>query len=89
MDGENTTLYNDEHPANIYWNCEPQLTVAGNLTYNTYFAVCDDQPLIELNDENIAYDWFYMDNLPQPLHFGVNEALQCSAVKRKIKKYLG
>lgn len=61
----------------------------GNLTYNTYFAVCDGLPNVTLNEENIAFDWFSMDNLPYPLHFGVGESLHCDAVKRKIKKYLG
>lgn len=63
--------------------------VVGNLTYHTYFAICDGEPNLILNDENVSFDWFLMDSLPQPLHFGVSESLHCDSVKRKIKKYLG
>lgn len=40
-------------------------------SYETFLAVVDFEPEVSLNDENDAYVWCDLDDLPEPLHPGL------------------
>lgn len=62
---------------------------SGNFSYYTYVGSCEGEPVPVLDLENTAYGWFSMDALPNPLHFGVNEALSARAVIKILNKLSG
>jgi 8-oxo-dGTP pyrophosphatase MutT (NUDIX family) len=42
-----------------------------DVVFNTFPAICDKMLQPELNNEHSMCGWFTLDNLPTPLHFGV------------------
>ena len=60
-----------------------------SITYYSYVGMCDGEPVIKLNDENIDYGWFDYWSMPSPLHFGVEEVLYSRQIGRYAHKFNG
>lgn len=60
-----------------------------HITYYSYVAVCDGEPSVKLNDENIESGWFDYWNTPTPMHFGVEEVLYSPQLEKYAKRFRG
>jgi 8-oxo-dGTP pyrophosphatase MutT (NUDIX family) len=60
---------------------------SGSFRYFNYLAIVDDEFTPHLDWETEEADWFPLDNLPSPLHFGLASVLKDPASLNKIKKY--
>lgn len=57
----------------------------------TFYNFCyfvDHEFIPRLNWEHTQYGWFDFNDLPSPLHFGVQQLLKNQEAKIKVKKYL-
>lgn len=59
------------------------------ITYYSYVGICDGEPSITLNDENIEFGWFDYWSMPTPLHYGVEEVLFSKQIERYANKFKG
>jgi 8-oxo-dGTP pyrophosphatase MutT (NUDIX family) len=61
---------------------------SGAFRYFNYLAIVDNEFIPRLDWETDEADWFDLNDLPSPLHFGLQGVLQDSTSMTKIKKYL-
>lgn len=66
------------------------LHIYKNSTFNYYsfLAIMDIEKPPILNYENKEFIWAFLDSLPTPLHFGLNEILKNPKATKKITKLL-
>lgn len=54
--------------------------------YYNYLCILEEEETPILNWENENYGWFSLDNLPKPLHFGVEKFIHNTSVIETIRK---
>jgi 8-oxo-dGTP pyrophosphatase MutT (NUDIX family) len=57
-----------------------------NFVYYTYLGIMDLERLPSLNYENIRGEWVTLDDIPTPLHFGVDLILRDPSALERIRK---
>jgi 8-oxo-dGTP pyrophosphatase MutT (NUDIX family) len=71
-----------------HYEIEPLfLFKSGTFRYFNYLAIVDNEFTPRLDWENKKADWFELDALPSPLHFGLAGVLDDPASLQKIMKY--
>lgn len=55
-----------------------------HLRFYTYLGVFENQFPVKINSENVDYDWFEIDRLPENLHPGFKELLDKNLKKIKF-----
>jgi 8-oxo-dGTP pyrophosphatase MutT (NUDIX family) len=71
-----------------HYEIEPLfLFKSGAFRYFNYLAIVDNEFIPRLDWENKKADWFELDDLPSPLHFGLAGVLNDPTSIQKIKKY--
>lgn len=60
-----------------------------NFKYYNFLAIVDDEFVPKLNGETQNYTWTTLDNLPKPLHFGLEWVLSkdCNKIKSAIDSF--
>ena len=58
----------------------------GEFEYHNYLVIVNQEFQPTLNDETDDFEWTSIDNLPQPLHFGLEDAL--NYYKLAVRKVL-
>ena len=53
--------------------------------FHTYFCIVEDEFLPKLSDEHSAWGWFDLDNLPKPVHKGLDLSLRNRIIQTKIQ----
>lgn len=53
--------------------------------FHTYFCVVEQEFLPQLSDEHSAWGWFDLDNLPKPVHKGLDLSLRNRIIQTKIQ----
>ena len=53
--------------------------------FHTYFCVVENEFIPILSDEHIAWGWFDLDNLPKPVHKGLELSLRNRVIQTKIQ----
>jgi 8-oxo-dGTP pyrophosphatase MutT (NUDIX family) len=61
---------------------------SGTFRYFNYLAIVDDEFTPHLDWETSKADWFNINDLPKPLHFGLQVVLKDPASIAKIKQYI-
>jgi len=46
------------------------------LDFYTFIGIFDEKPNVIISEESLDYGWFYLHNLPNPLHPGVKEMIE-------------
>lgn len=53
--------------------------------FHTYFCVVESEFVPILSDEHIAWGWFDLNNLPRPVHKGLDLSLRNKIIQTKIQ----
>lgn len=53
--------------------------------FHTYFCVVESEFIPVLSDEHIAWGWFDLDNLPKPVHKGLDLSLRNKTIHIKLQ----
>lgn len=53
--------------------------------FHTYFCVVEEEFIPKLSSEHIAWGWFDINNLPKPLHKGLDLSLRNKIIQTKIQ----
>jgi len=53
--------------------------------FHTYFCVVEDEFLPRLSDEHDGWGWFNLENLPKPVHKGLDLSLRNKIIQTKIQ----
>lgn len=53
--------------------------------FHTYFCVVEEEFLPKLSDEHSAWGWFDLNNLPKPVHKGLDLSLRNRVIQTKIQ----
>jgi 8-oxo-dGTP pyrophosphatase MutT (NUDIX family) len=53
--------------------------------FHTYFCVVESEFVPVLSDEHIAWGWFDLNNLPKPVHKGLDLSLRNRVIQTKIQ----
>ena len=53
--------------------------------FHTYFCVVENEFIPVLSDEHSAWGWFDLDNLPKPVHKGLDLSLRNRIIQTKIQ----
>jgi 8-oxo-dGTP pyrophosphatase MutT (NUDIX family) len=56
--------------------------------FHTYFCVVDQEFVPSLSNEHIAWGWFDLNNLPKPVHKGLDLSLHNKIIQNKIQTVL-
>jgi len=56
--------------------------------FHTYFCIVDEEFVPKLSDEHIAWGWFSLENLPKPVHKGLDLSLRNRIIENKIQTIL-
>ena len=56
--------------------------------FHTYFCVVDAEFVPTLSDEHVAWGWFDLNNLPKPVHKGLDLSLRNRIIQTKIQTVL-
>ena len=53
--------------------------------FHTYFCVVESEFIPVLSDEHLAWGWFDLDNLPKPVHKGLDLSLRNKTIHIKLQ----
>lgn len=53
--------------------------------FHTYFCVVENEFVPLLSNEHSAWGWFNLDNLPKPVHKGLDLSLRNRIIQTKIQ----
>lgn len=53
--------------------------------FHTYFCIVESEFIPELSDEHCAWGWFDLNNLPKPVHKGLDLSLRNKIIQTKIQ----
>lgn len=53
--------------------------------FHTYFCVVEEEFLIKLSSEHAGWGWFDLNNLPKPVHKGLDLSLRNKIIQTKIQ----
>lgn len=53
--------------------------------FHTYFCVVEEEFIPRLSDEHTAWGWFDLNNLPKPIHKGLDLSLRNKIIQTKIQ----
>jgi 8-oxo-dGTP pyrophosphatase MutT (NUDIX family) len=53
--------------------------------FHTYFCIVESEFVPTLSDEHIAWGWFDLNNLPKPVHKGLDLSLRNRIIQTKIQ----
>lgn len=53
--------------------------------FHTYFCVVEEEFIPKLSDEHTAWGWFDLNNLPKPVHKGLDLSLRNKIIQTKIQ----
>lgn len=53
--------------------------------FHTYFCIVEDEFVPVLSNEHLAWGWFSLDNLPKPVHKGLDLSLRNKIIQTKIQ----
>ena len=53
--------------------------------FHTYFCVVENEFIPILSNEHLAWGWFDLDNLPKPVHKGLELSLRNRVIQTKIQ----
>ena len=59
-----------------------------NFTYRCFLATMKNELMPTLNYEHTTYEWFYLDKLPENLHFGIQNMLRKDKLVGKINGHM-
>jgi 8-oxo-dGTP pyrophosphatase MutT (NUDIX family) len=53
--------------------------------FQTYFCIVEEEFIPKLSEEHIAWGWFDINNLPKPVHKGLDLSLRNRIIQTKIQ----
>lgn len=56
--------------------------------FHTYFCLVDNEFVPTLSEEHVAWGWFTLQNLPKPVHKGLDLSLRNKIIQNKIQTIL-
>jgi 8-oxo-dGTP pyrophosphatase MutT (NUDIX family) len=56
--------------------------------FHTYFCLVENEFVPTLSDEHIAWGWFDLNNLPKPVHKGLDLSLRNKIIQNKLQTIL-
>lgn len=75
----------EDRPIRLIYTNE---THAPRFKFYTYACIVDSEFKPALNWESVDYAWVSMDDLPEPLHWGVKQMVNHDASARILKKFM-
>lgn len=59
----------------------------GDFSYSTFIVEVDNEFAVRKSKETAGFGWFTLDQLPDPLHFGVVALLECREARALLEAY--